>query len=200
MSKQPVRDGQFIRLLPLHEEHVPELCKIGLDASIWHWIPAPVASVEHMQEYVARALAEQQRGESIPFVMQWKATGELVGCTRYGAISWPHKRVEIGWTWITPAFQGTVVNPEVKWIMLDHAFTTLDCNRVELKTDARNARSRAAMRAIGCTEEGVLRHHMVTASGHLRDTVYFSILRAEWPGVSDHLKTRIASRAAASAG
>lgn len=152
-----------------------------------------------MQEYVERALAERDRGESIPFVMQWKATGELVGCTRYGAISWPHKRVEIGWTWITPAFQGTVVNPEVKWLMLDHAFISRDCNRVELKTDARNAQSRAAMKSIGCTEEGTLRHHMITASGHLRDTVYFSILKDEWPTVSIHLKARIDRRAAAAA-
>lgn len=196
MCNQPVLEGDFIRLVPLQREHAPELAKIGLDDRLWSWIPAPVATSKDMQAYVDHAVEGREQGIYIPFATQWKATGELIGSTRFGALSQAHKRMEIGWTWIAPAWQGTVVNPEAKWLLLDHAFSTHHCNRVELKTDARNTRSRAAMRSIGCTEEGTLRHHMITASGHLRDTVYFSILRSEWPDVSDLLKSRIAHRAA----
>ena len=119
-------------------------------------------------------------------------SGTVVGSTRLGALALAHRRAEIGWTWIARPWQRTAINTEAKLLMLRHAFGPLGCQRVELKTDARNERSRAAMRRIGAVEEGTLRKHMITARGHVRDTVYYSITDEEWPTVEARLVTRLA--------
>ena len=143
-----------------------------------------------MQRYIASALADQQKGVSLPFATIEKATGKLVGSTRYLNIDMANKRVEIGSTWIAPAWQRTAINTEAKYLMLRHAFEMLGCNRVELKTDSLNTKSRNAILRIGAKEEGTLRAHMVTWTGRLRDTVYYSVLAPEWPDVKAKLVAR----------
>ena len=182
-----VLEGTVVRMEPLTLAHVPALSKVGLDASLWALTSNRVASEQDMREYVEQALAEQKAGTALPFATVERASGRVIGSSRFGNYVEAHKRVEIGWTWIAPAWQRTAVNTEAKLLMLTHAFETLGCRRVELKTSARNAKSRAAMLRIGCTEEGTLRQHMINPDGSSRDSVYFSILDGEWPTVKDKL-------------
>jgi RimJ/RimL family protein N-acetyltransferase len=183
--------GTRIRLEPLGEGHQAALCAVGLDEELWRWSPKPVRTDADMAAYIAFALAERAAGRAIPFAIIDNATGQAVGSTRYGAIEPAHRRVEIGWTWLGRAWQRTAANTEAKYLLLQHAFETLGCIRVELKTDALNQRSRAAIRRIGAREEGTLRSHMITASGRIRDTVYYSILEEEWPAVKRELESRL---------
>ncbi|MEO8201035.1 MAG: GNAT family protein [Gemmatimonadota bacterium] len=192
MNHAPVTlKGRLARLEPLTERHLPGLCKVGLDPDLWEWIPAPVTTESDMQRYVADALALAAEGSAIPFATIDQRSGEVAGCTRFGNIDLGNRRVEIGWTWLGRTFHRTGLNTEVKYLMLRHAFDTLHCVRVELKTDFLNQRSRAAIRRIGAVEEGVLRSHVLTHSGRLRDTVYYSILRDEWPSVRQSLEDRL---------
>jgi RimJ/RimL family protein N-acetyltransferase len=145
-----------------------------------------------MADYVSAALRTRDEGTALPFVIVEAARGRVVGSTRFGNIAPEHRRLEIGWTWIARAWQRTSVNTEVKFIMLRHAFEVMGANRVELKTDALNERSRRAILRIGATEEGILREHMLTASGRYRNTVYYSILRSEWNDVFAALSKKLA--------
>ena len=138
-------------------------------------------------------MAEQAAGRSLPFATIDKPSGRIAGCTRYGNIEPPHRKLEIGWTWVGRPFQRSYVNTEAKYLMLRHAFETLGCVRVELKTHVSNARSRAAMLRIGCIEEGILRKHQTSDKGIARDTVYLSILDDEWPAVKTRLAGMLAS-------
>jgi N-acetyltransferase len=173
--------GRFVQLAPLSLAHVDGLCAAGLDPDLWRWIPFPVTTAEEMRAYVETALAEQAAGASLPFAVIHRASGAVIGSTRYGNISLPNRRVEIGWTWYAPAHQRSPVNTESKLLLLTHAFERLGLIRVELKTDALNAKSRAAILRIGGTQEGIFRKHLVCQSGRVRDTVYFSLLDSEWP-------------------
>ncbi|HSK18575.1 MAG TPA: GNAT family protein [Longimicrobiales bacterium] len=187
----PSLEGTHVRLDPLSREHVPALTAIGLDPDLWQWTVSQVRTAADMARYVETALAEQSQGRSLPFATVERSSGRVVGSTRFGSIDLRNRRVEIGWTWIARAWQRTVINTEAKYLMLRHAFEMLDCIRVELKTDVLNERSRAAMRRIGAVEEGVLRSHMITESGRVRDTVYYSILAAEWPEVRAGLEAKL---------
>ena len=144
-----------------------------------------------MRRYVEAALAEQAAGTALPFATVLREGDVVVGSTRFGSIAPEHRRVEIGWTWIAPPWQRTAVNTEAKLLMLRHAFETWGCRRVELKTNARNARSRAAMLRIGAREEGILRKHMINADGSARDSVYFSVVDDEWPAVRERLEAML---------
>lgn len=182
--------GEIVRLRPLEPADAASLAAFGLDESLWRWTQRTIRTPAHMEAYVRDALRDRDAGNAVPFVVELAATADVVGCTRFGNIVPEHRRLEIGWTWIDPARQGSAINTEMKLLMFEHAFEKLGVNRVELKTDARNERSRAAMRAIGCTEEGTLRRHIVTDTGYVRDTVYFSVIREEWPRVRTHLRKR----------
>lgn len=183
--------GEIVRLRPLQTSDAETLAEIGLDESLWRWTPRTIRTLDDMENYVREALGDRDRQTAIPFVVELLETGEIIGSTRFGNIVPEHRRLEIGWTWIIPAHHGSAVNTEMKLLMFDHAFDELGMNRVELKTDARNERSRAAMHAIGCTEEGTLRRHTLTDSGYVRDTVYYSVIREEWPRVRAHLMKRL---------
>jgi RimJ/RimL family protein N-acetyltransferase len=160
---------------------------------LWELTANIVKTRDDLQRYLGRAFDEQAGGVSVPFATVDRKSSTVVGCTRFGNIDTPNRKVEIGWTWIDPDWQRSYINTEAKLLMLTHAFETWKCIRVELKTDALNARSRAAMRRIGCTEEGTLRNHMITESGRFRDSVYFSIIESEWQSVKRTL-TDMASR------
>ncbi|MGB7281043.1 MAG: GNAT family protein [Candidatus Acidiferrum sp.] len=192
MNVAPVTlEGRHVRLEPLRQTHLADLAAVGLEQELWRWIPTPVRTPEEMSDYITTALDEQGRGSSLPFALIEKASGKAIGSTRYGNIDRTHHRVEIGWTWVAPAWQRTAINTEAKYLLLKHAFETLGCIRVELKTDSLNERSRAAILRIGAREEGTFRNHLITASGRIRHTVYFSILDSEWLEVRSRLQTRL---------
>ena len=185
-------EGRHVRLEPLARMHHKALCAIGLDPELWQLIPYRVTSPEEMAAYIQAALDSQAAGSALPFATVDAASGQVIGSTRYMNIDAANRRVEIGATWIAEPWRRTAVNTEAKYLMLRHAFETLGCIRVELKTDALNQRSRNAIRRIGAIEEGTLRQHMITWSGRLRDTVYFSILDSEWPRVKQDLERKLA--------
>lgn len=140
-----------------------------------------------MEQYVRTATKEQAAGTALPFVIIEKTSGDVVGSTRFGNIDTQNRKAEIGWTWVTPSRQRTVVNTETKLLMLTHAFETWCCIRVEFKTDENNQRPRKAIARIGATKEGTLRNHMITQTGRFRNSVYFSIIEEEWPHVKSKL-------------
>jgi RimJ/RimL family protein N-acetyltransferase len=192
MNVSPVTlEGRHVRLEPLSQAHHGDLSAVGLAEELWRWIPTPVRTREEMSGYIQTALDEQVRGVSLPFALIEKAGNRAIGSTRYGNIDRTHHRVEIGWTWVAPAWQRTAANTEAKYLLLRHAFETLGCIRVELKTDSLNEKSRNAILRIGAREEGTFRNHMITASGRIRHTVYFSILDSEWPEVKSRLQTML---------
>ncbi len=187
--------GKTVRLAPLLLEHAPLLWDVAKDNAddIFRWIPYAMHTLQDLQNTVRKTLKEQERGESLPFVTIEQSSGHIIGSTRFMNIDHPNRKVEIGSTWIVPAWQRTSINTEAKYLMLRHAFEHWGCVRVELKTDALNQRSRNAILRIGAKEEGILRHHMVTSTGRLRDTVYFSILDEEWPEVKKKLEVKLAT-------
>jgi len=187
-------EGMHVRLEPLAKAHLAGLAEVGLDEELWRWIPIPVRTREEMAAYIETALNEQERGVSLPFAIVAKATGRAIGTTRYGNIDRVNHHVEIGWTWVAREWQRTAMNTEAKYLLLRHAFETLGCMRVELKTDSLNERSRAAILRIGAREEGIFRNHMITSSGRIRHSVYFSIIDSEWPAVKARLETKLSSR------
>jgi RimJ/RimL family protein N-acetyltransferase len=186
-------EGTHVRLESLTEAHLTGLAEVGLDEELWRWIPTAVRTKEEMAAYIKTALNEQERGTSLPFAIMEKATGRAIGSTRYGNIDRTHHRVEIGWTWVAREWQRTAMNTEAKYLLLRHAFETLGCIRVELKTDSLNERSGAAIMRLGAREEGIFRNHMITESGRIRHTVYFSIIDSEWPAVKERLETKLSS-------
>lgn len=187
-------DGRFVRLEALSPRHVEGLAAVGLDEEIWRWMPSAATTPQAMRALVGDALAARARGAELPFATIERAGGTVVGSTRFLNIDAGHRRVEIGWTWIAPPWQRTAINSEAKLLMLRHAFEVMGCIRVELKTDALNARSRAAIARLGAREEGTLRKHMITASGRVRDTVYYSILEEEWPEVEARLERALGEK------
>lgn len=193
MKVEPiVLEGEFVRLEPLSlERHLAGLCAVGLDEVLWRWTPNQVRTVDEMCKYLQMALDEQERGVSLPFATVEKQSGKIIGSTRFGNISAENLRVEIGWTWVAQDFQRTFVNTEAKLLMLAHAFEIWKCHRVELKTDLLNSRSRAAIARLGAKEEGVFRKHLITDSGRVRDTVYFSIVDDEWQQVKNNLLSKL---------
>jgi RimJ/RimL family protein N-acetyltransferase len=196
MNVVPVTlEGRHARLEPLAKAHVAGLAEVGLDEELWRWIPTAVRTREEMAAYVETALDEQQRGVALPFAIVEKAAGRAIGSTRYGNIDRTHHRVEIGWTWVAREWQRTAINTEAKYLLLKHAFESLGCMRVELKTDSLNEKSRAAILRIGAKEEGTFRNHMITASGRIRHSAYYSIIDSEWPGVKARLETKLSSHA-----
>jgi RimJ/RimL family protein N-acetyltransferase len=188
-----------VRLVPLSMEHVPLLWEAAKNdiEDIFRWIPYRMRDHADIQQVVAKALDEQNRGVSLPFATVERRSGTVIGSTRFMNIDAPNRRVEIGSTWIAPEWQRTAVNTEAKYLMLSHAFDQWGCIRVELKTDSLNQKSRNAILRIGAKEEGTLRHHMITHTGRLRDTVYFSIMKFEWPHVRCRLAEKISQGAAA---
>ena len=186
-------EGCHVRLEPLKMAHLAGLAEVGLDQELWRWIPTAVRTKEEMAAYIETALEEQTRGVSLPFALVEKSSGRTIGSTRYANIDCTHRRVEIGWTWIARNWQRTAINTEAKYLLLKHAFETLGCIRVELKTDSLNERSRAAILRIGAREEGIFRNHMMTASGRIRHSVYYSIIDSEWPDVKARLEAMLRS-------
>ena len=185
-------EGKYVRLEPMRVDHLPALCKVGLDESLWEWTNNVVKESGDLERYVRAAMADQMQSKSVPFVTIEKESGTIVGSTRFMNIDVDHKKAEIGCTWINPKWQRTVINTEAKLLMLEYAFETWKCVRVELKTDSNNKKSRKAIKRIGGVEEGTLRNHMITETGRLRNSVYFSIIQSEWESVRAKLTSKVA--------
>jgi RimJ/RimL family protein N-acetyltransferase len=181
-------DGRHVSLEPLTMHFFEELCDAGLHEEIWTWNTFPVRSREDMRRYILSARLEQRAGSAMPYAVVEKSSRRVIGSTRFGNIDRQNRRLEIGWTWITPAHQRTVANTECKYLLLSHAFDTLRAVRVEFKTDALNERSRRAIERLGAKSEGTLRHHMIAVDGRLRDTAYYSIVVEEWHIVRARLR------------
>ncbi len=190
MKIEPVvLEGKHVRLEPLALSHLDALCGVGSDAEIWRWNPyIQTGSREGIRAFVEYALGEQAGGTGLPFVTIERATGRAIGSTRFMSIERQHRRVEIGGTWLGLAWQRTAVNTEAKYLMFRHAFETWGCIRVELKTDSLNERSRKAILRVGAKEEGTFRNHMVTSTGRIRHSIYFSVIDSEWPEVKARLE------------
>jgi RimJ/RimL family protein N-acetyltransferase len=186
-----VLQGTHVRLEPLSHDHFDDFVEVALDPEIWRWTTERALSPEELRAWIDRALAMRDTGTAMPFATVALPYGKAIGGTRFATYSPTDRRVEIGWTWIGRDWQRTAVNTEAKYLMLRHAFETLDCIRVELRTDVHNDRSRAAILRIGAKEEGILRKHSTTTSGRVRDTIYYSIVDDEWPSVKAGLETRL---------
>ncbi|HTA66444.1 MAG TPA: GNAT family protein [Xanthomonadaceae bacterium] len=188
---QPVSlHGQHVRLEPLLAEHAGALGEAVVDGELSKlWFTA-VPGPDRMEAYVAAALAERDAGLSLPFVVR-DAKGSVVGSTRYCNVEAAHRRLEIGYTWYAARVQRTGLNTEAKLLLLRHAFETLDCIAVEFRTNWFNQRSRAAIARLGAKQDGVLRNHRLMPDGSYRDSVVFSIIASEWPGVRRNLQFRL---------
>jgi N-acetyltransferase len=184
-------EGRVVRLIPLLESHLDSLCSFGLDPSIWTWTYSRVRDRAGMEAFVREALDWQQAGTGLPFTIVLRKTGEFIGGTRFMNVELAHRRVEIGGSWIAPAWQRSAVNTEAKYLLLRHAFETLGCMRVEFKTDVRNERSRAALQRLGAKEEGIFRKHLVLEDGRLRDSAWYSVIDDEWPEVKATLQAKL---------
>lgn len=185
-------EGRQVRLEPLDERHAEGLARAGADPRIWEFMTrGPIGTPDVARAYVAEMKA---RADTVAFATVLVATGDVVGSTTYMDIQPAPRGLEIGRTWLNPAHWRSPANTEAKYLMLRHAFEALGANRVCLKTDARNLRSQRAIERIGAVKEGVLRKHMLAQDGHLRDSVYYAILAAEWPAAKARLEAAMAAR------
>lgn len=194
MVLKPVTlEGRWVRLEPLAREHLPGLLAVGLAPELWALTVDRPRTPSDLTAYVDRALAEAGQGLALPFATVWRATGTVIGSTRFGNLAPEHRRAEIGWTWLGRDWQRTAANTEAKLLMLEQAFERWSLRRVEFKTSTLNQQSRNALLRLGAVEEGIFRQHMLNADGSNRDSVYFSLLDREWPAVKARLTARLAA-------
>jgi len=185
-------EGSLVRLEPLEDRHAVGLFDASRDPAVWRWLALPGGppSRETLDGWLEESLAESAAGREWAFATVWRETGRVIGSTRFMALRPAHRGLEIGWTWLDPVVWRTGANVEAKLLMLEHAFATVGCIRVEFKTDARNDRSRAALAALPASFEGVFRNHMVMPYG-LRDSAYYSVIADDWPRVRANLRERL---------
>ncbi len=188
-----------IRLELLHERHAPDLFEAGSDPAIWLYLPGePFRRPADAKAWIIAAQREQQKGTRIPFAIVDAASGRAVGSTSFSHMRKEHRSTMIGWTWITPAHQGTGINAESKYLLLEHAFETMRAIRVDLRIDERNIKSQRAVERLGATKEGVLRQHMIE-NGVIRNTVYYSFIDSEWSQAKAQIATLIRHKTAEAA-
>ena len=193
ISPSPVTlEGNGVRLEPLTADHESSLATAAADGKLWELWYTSVPEPSQVSRYIADALAGQAAGHMLPWAVRELARGEIIGTTRYHDIVAPIDRVEIGWTWYAASWQRSHVNTAAKLLLLTHAFESLGCKVVGLRTDNFNFRSQRAIEALGAKRDGVLRHHAARRDGTVRDSVMFSILSSEWPDVKRHLELRLA--------
>jgi N-acetyltransferase len=187
-------EGQLVVVEPLGMEHAEGLVEAAAESEVFRWLPEDLASsADQVRAWTRVAVENADAGREVPFAIVSRRTGMPVGSTRFLEIRLEHLRVEIGWTWLMPGAWGTGVNVETKLLLLTHALERVGLRRVEFKTDARNARSRGALLALGAKFEGILRKHMVVQRGEPRDSAYYSVIDDEWPEVKALLERRLAA-------
>lgn len=184
-------EGYGVGLEPLSERHAGGLRAAAADGNLWELWFTVVPGPQEIDTYIARALEAQSNGDMLPWAVRDLASGRIAGSTRYHDIVPEVSRVEIGYTWYSQSKQGTYINPACKLLLLSHAFETLECSVVGLRTDSFNLRSQRAIERLGAKKDGVIRHHQLRRDGSVRDTVMYSILPQEWPGVKRNLLCRL---------
>ncbi|WP_433972751.1 GNAT family N-acetyltransferase [Tunturiibacter lichenicola] len=192
MIDTPVLDGVRVRLEPMTEDHLVALEGVAYDDRIWRYMIVWVKSRDDLRAWLESALREKTAGTSLPWVTVLKSGKRVIGSSRLFNLDLRHRTVELGHTWLAPQYHGAGLNAEAKLLQLRYAFDELGLNRVGLKTHHDNLQSQAAMRKIGAVEEGTLRNHLVMPDGSARHSVYFSIIREEWPWVRSLLEERVA--------
>jgi RimJ/RimL family protein N-acetyltransferase len=187
-------EGELVALEPLRPEHAEDLWQAAQAPEIWAWLVNLGADRARFDEWMRLSLQASAAGREGVLVVRERRSGTVVGSTRFMAVRRDDRVVEIGWTWFNPSVWRSGVNVETKLLLLEHAFETLGCIRVELKTDARNERSRTAIEAIPAQFEGVLRKHMIVPDVGVRDSAYYSVTDDEWPAVRANLRRRLDAR------
>lgn len=185
-------EGHGIRLEPLSLEHEADLSVAAADGELWNLWFTSVPSPEETKTYIANALAGYQAGHMLPWAVRELTTGKIIGSTRYHDVMANIDRVEIGYTWYAKSWQKSHVNTVCKLLLLAHAFDTLGCKVVGLRTDNFNFNSQKAIEGLGAKKDGILRHHAMRRDGSVRDSVMYSILVTEWASVKQHLRFRLA--------
>lgn len=189
MNIQPVMlEGRTMRLEPLHRRHAADMAQAADADTFKYHVLQPEISTAGFEEYIATLLS---RPNMVPFAQVLVATGKAIGGTTYMDIQTANRGVEIGTTWIGPAYQGTMVNPEAKYLLLRHAFEEQGAIRVQLKTDGRNIQSQRAIEKLGAVKEGILRNHVIMPDGYFRASHMYSITNDEWPAVKARLEARL---------
>ncbi len=190
-TETPVLDGLKVRLEPLTEAHLPALEKVAYDDRIWRYMTKRVKTQDDLRSWMNTALQAKAAGTSLPWVTVLKSGNRVIGSTRFADLDLTHRTVELGNTWLAPQYHGAGLNPEVKLLQLAYAFEDLNLNRVAFKTHHENLQSQAAMRKMGAIEEGTFRNHYVMPDGTQRHSVWFSIIREDWPQVRSRLEQRL---------
>ena len=191
LIETPVLEGASLRLEPLSEAHLPGLVEIAFDERIWRYMLLSVKTPDDLRCWLGSALQAKAAGSTMPWATVLKAENRVIGSTRFLDLDMKHRTVEIGHTWLVPDYHGAGLNPEAKLLQLTYAFEELRMNRVALKTHHQNLQSQAAMRKMGAIEEGTFRNHYVMPDGSLRHSVWFSIIREDWPQVKSRLEQRL---------
>jgi len=170
-----------VLLAPLTESLIEQMLPLSGDRDIWRWYTADLSEPADLKAWMTNRLRETERGEKMSYAVVIKSTNEVIGSSSFGHIEWKEKCIEIGWTWLGKKYLGTGLNKHMKFLMLSHAFERMEIERLELRTDEVNVRSRKAIEKIGATFDGTLRNHRTTQGGRRRNTVIYSILKNEWP-------------------
>lgn len=182
-----ILESQTVLLRPVSNADFESLKQIAFDPDIWKLTVTIIRNEIELNEYIQNCVNARQSKDRYTFAIISKKTNSIAGCTAFGNISSADKRLEIGWTWLGKEYRNTGLNKAMKFLMLQYAFETLGCERVEFKTDVLNLQSRKALLKIGAIEEGVLRSHTQMHGNRRRDTIYYSILKSEW----GNLKSKI---------
>ena len=183
-------EGEHVRLIPMEAEHREAMLQAASDGRLWELWYTTVPSEESIDEYIRNTLDKRTSGIEYPFVVVHKATGAIIGSTRYYNIEPHNRRLEIGYTWYAKSYQRSAVNTECKYLLLNYAFEQLNCIAVQFMTHERNERSRNAILRLGAKQDGILRNHRILQDGSIRNSVVYSITADEWP----EIKTRLLSR------
>lgn len=189
--ERTVLEGHGVRLEPLTTNHASGLCEAARDGRLWELWYTSVPEPDEVDAYIADALAGEAAGHMAPWAVRETTGGTIVGSTRYHDVLPEVDRVEIGYTWYAHRWQRTHVNTACKLLLFTHAFESVGCRVVGLRTDNFNFASQRAIEALGAKKDGVIRHHHRRRDGSVRDTVLYSVLAAEWPAVKRHLETRL---------
>lgn len=191
---QPTLVGSIVTLLPLQEEHGPALLRAAQDGQLWQSKLTNIPGPNTVDQYLATALAGRQAGTVMPYAIVQRATGAIVGSTRFWKIDRVNRKLEIGHTWLAASVQRTGINTEAKLLLLTHAFETMHAVRVQFTTDELNEQSRAAILRLGAVQEGIVRHERIMPDGRKRNSVRFSMIDTEWEQVRAGLERRLANR------
>nr|WP_144114066.1 GNAT family protein [Paraburkholderia sp. BCC1886] len=188
---QPTLTGASVELRPLQPDHAPALLEAAADGELWNLTLTVVPGPQTMAAYLATALEGRAAGSVMPFVIVQRDSGRIVGSTRFWKIDRANRKLEIGHTWLSASVQRSPVNTEAKYLLLQHAFETMHCVRVQFTTDELNEKSRNAILRIGAKQEGIVRHERIMPDGRKRNSVRFSLIDDEWPVVKAMLQDKL---------